>query len=170
MTDSTIITVYDLTPEEAETVILRKHDYPKPSSSEPAHVHLLRIRSLGWTVATMSDQREIMHYINYLKCTPMLLEEALCTYVCLNPAFAEVPYSIDELKRQISLTSVIGYKKANLQLINRNVLREGIERQDATPAELQKALDIAQKMKVLYAEINSEILRNRELLEGTHPL
>jgi len=162
-----IITVYDLTPKEAETIILRKHDYPKPSPSEPAHVHLLKIRSLGWTVATLSDQREIMHYINYLQCTPMLLEEALCTYVNRHPSFAEVPYSKDELKRQISLASLIGYKKANLQLINRNVLREGIERQDTTQAELQKALDIAQRLKKLYAEINREILHNREILEGT---
>lgn len=161
-----IITVHDLTPAEAETVILRKHDYPKPAPTEPAHVHLLRIRSMGWTIATLSDQREIMHYVNHLKCTPMLLEEALCTYVSRNPTFAEVPYNKDELKRQISLASLIGYKKANLQLINRNVLREGIERRDTTPAELQKALDIAQRLKKLYAEINKEIIRNREILEG----
>ena len=166
--DEPIITVHDLTPVEAEAVILRKHNYPEPSSKEPAHVHLLRISSLGWTIATLSDQGEIKHYINHLKCTPLLLEEALCNYVSHHPDFADVPYSKAELKRQISLTSLIAYKKTNLQLINRRVLQEGIKRQDATPLELQKALDFAQNLKALYAETNREILLNRELLEGTH--
>ncbi len=165
-----IITVHDLTPGEAEAIILRKHDYPEPSPKEPAHAHLLRIRNLGWTMATLSDQGEIMHYINYLKCTPLLLEEALCNYMSRHPDFAKVPYSKNELKRQISLASLIAYKKGNLQLINRKVLQEGIKRQDTTPLELQKALDVAQNLKALYAETNREIIRNRTLLEGKHKL
>jgi len=165
-----IITVHDLTPEEAESVILRKHDYPEPSSREPAHRHLLKIRSLGWNVATLSDQREIMHYINYLECTPMLLEEALCVYVRRHPDFARAPYSKAELKRQISLASLIAYKKANLPLINRKVLKEGLVRQDTTRAELERALSTAQGLRELYREVDREITRNREILEGKLPL